>query len=1393
LLVKCGWGGWLPRGNNNNFFINVITKIRDNTFIGNISYINRNNNFFKNKLNDKKYLGTTINGYETAGVCIDNKYRNYGFLDNIFYFYLNNSSIQDTWLWTKDKDKIYFYYGFEYLYEKSSNSPLKNLNNEYIMRYEKNKKINNVIEYKLNNINKEFIKIECINQTTIKNYNLCGLYVIMNSILITNISKYFPDRIDILNNKDITKNFISKIKELIFNYLNYLLKNKNKDYYYKYFYKKNQNSINLVKNNPNNIYEANGIFKFIKEINNINKDLIEHINIINDDKYYFNTDLFNQYVIIVENSLSSIGPDLTFSSPIFFNDENLKIIKNFYNLNNYIITFIIGDSNHWKCYTVNKYLNNEIKYQYIYIDSSNRSINNLIQQKIINITSCNSFEHFLEKIYTENKNILLNQIKNKKINIKTEYSYINLSFFKNSKYSSYFKEITNNFQDIDKIIQNELNKQEEAKNKNLYKKINNVISTYDKNKYLPTDKFNKNYELSTYKENNINLVKNSINSLIKNCGGGNWLPISKNKDFFINIIKLKIENNIFIGHVSYIDFNNLNDKLENKKYLGPEIIGLETAAVCIANRFREYGFLEYLFYNYLNNPIINDTWLLTTDKDKIYFYYGYEYLYTDNSNQPITNSKNEYIMRYKKNRSILFNNISINNNKFNKISCVKNNNDNKKLYALINALLITNISKYFKDQVDLIFDNNLINYLIKKFKQNNRTHINLNYKKKNISYYFNTDLLYQYRIIINDNNFLNFKNTIYSSNIFLDDNNLKIIKNYYNLNSYILTFIILNDKPECYTVNKIENKEYQYLYMSSLDNNIDKDIGDKIITILSCKSFENFLENIYIEFINRIKNKTYTNTDVIKNLEWFKTSKYSTFFKEITKNFTEINSLKFQNIQKQSIIKVFIYQIRVNNGYNKYSFKKIKKVNNSAPEIKSKEFNKNNDKYLLYTENIIEDIKQNTDKNISQNILKDDNEILLLYEEYYTFSARLRYNKNFTNNTSKNNLFIRLKTTIYNNIINLLEESKKIMINYIKNNSNIIDKIIDKITDDNNIVLRFKEKESSKIIVMGDQHGSFHSFFRIIIRLKIMNIIDNNYKLDNNYKIIFLGDILDRGLFAIEILYIIFKLIIANNNENELKIILNRGNHEEYNTYRRYGFENEFFKITLKNKENKQYDEYLKNINNNFKDFFKYCSSAIILEHNNINYWLCHGGFPDDLKSLDIIENNPKNLIYIINNVINKNYETSEIRWNDFINTPNNIYGARGPNTYFIGTESLNLFKEKLNINFIIRGHTDNISNAMLLSKININIDKDDYWFHINDTNYIEHIKEINKEKDLDKLITYNTLKLSKKADNEIAIINSSNFNDIDKNILYPVLTISNNCDNDRNLYNDSYVIIESV
>jgi hypothetical protein len=134
---------------------------------------------------------------------------------------------------------------------------------------------------------------------------------------------------------------------------------------------------------------------------------------------------------------------------------------------------------------------------------------------------------------------------------------------------------------------------------------------------------------------------------------------------------------------------------------------------------------------------------------------------------------------------------------------------------------------------------------------------------------------------------------------------------------------------------------------------------------------------------------------------------------------------------------------------------------------------------------------------------------------------------------------------------------------------------------------------------MGDFHGSLHSFIRILFRLHKYKVLDiTTMKLYDNYYLVFLGDIVDRGMFSIEILTTI--LLLINNNPDKIKFIA--GNHEASspNINSHYGFEKE----NIYKYESEQL--YMK-----FNLLFSILPVAIIV-HDKFNkqaIWLSHGCF----------------------------------------------------------------------------------------------------------------------------------------------------------------------------------------
>jgi len=82
----------------------------------------------------------------------------------------------------------------------------------------------------------------------------------------------------------------------------------------------------------------------------------------------------------------------------------------------------------------------------------------------------------------------------------------------------------------------------------------------------------------------------------------------------------------------------------------------------------------------------------------------------------------------------------------------------------------------------------------------------------------------------------------------------------------------------------------------------------------------------------------------------------------------------------------------------------------------------------------------------------------------------------------------------------------------------------------------------SRLLLIGDIHGGYHTLISMFEDLRNKKIIDNNLNfLDPNLYCFFLGDIGDRGFFSVESWYFIMRL----KNANPERVVLVRGNHEE--------------------------------------------------------------------------------------------------------------------------------------------------------------------------------------------------------------------------------------------------------
>jgi len=92
-----------------------------------------------------------------------------------------------------------------------------------------------------------------------------------------------------------------------------------------------------------------------------------------------------------------------------------------------------------------------------------------------------------------------------------------------------------------------------------------------------------------------------------------------------------------------------------------------------------------------------------------------------------------------------------------------------------------------------------------------------------------------------------------------------------------------------------------------------------------------------------------------------------------------------------------------------------------------------------------------------------------------------------------------------------------------------------------NLIYKIQTDPSSKFIIFGNMQGAFHSLVRCLSKIKELGLIGDDLKITNpkNY-IIFMGDLIDRSPFTLEILTTALKLMEINPQN----VIYMRGNHE---------------------------------------------------------------------------------------------------------------------------------------------------------------------------------------------------------------------------------------------------------
>ena len=220
---------------------------------------------------------------------------------------------------------------------------------------------------------------------------------------------------------------------------------------------------------------------------------------------------------------------------------------------------------------------------------------------------------------------------------------------------------------------------------------------------------------------------------------------------------------------------------------------------------------------------------------------------------------------------------------------------------------------------------------------------------------------------------------------------------------------------------------------------------------------------------------------------------------------------------------------------------------------------------------------------------------------------------------------------------------------------------------------------NSQIFFIGDVHSSLHSLIDILINLQEKNIFKNlnSFELNQHCYIFFLGDLVDRGPYSVEVISLAFILKLENPNN----VFIINGNHEDRPTYSSSyisssGFSEEI-KYQFNESQNSKYEKLHK--------LMYALPSVIYLEFAGKLYHLSHGAIPIEQHEIKLIGN------FLLSNskllLIKEEDHLHSLKWGDF-KVENGMSRSNYGRDQF-GSDIISNYVRFLNIECLITGHQD--------------------------------------------------------------------------------------------------------